>query len=174
MRTFSMHLLLVATWLLLSPQRRLLDLLIGVALGFLLLFLFQRVLRCEEYVRRTLAWMRFLGSFLRAFIGANLAVAGIILFRNPATLQPGFVNFPTEGMSAWELILLSHAISLTPGTTTVEILDEGKSLRIHALEAESPERVRSEIDQLLRRPLLEASRCLDDPILKPAVLPPAS
>lgn len=174
MRTFSLHLFLAATWLLLSPQRRLLDLFIGIALAFLLLMLFQRVLRCEEYVRRTLAWIRFLSSFFRAFIGANLAVAGIILFRNPADLQPGFIRFPTEGMSAWELVLLSHCISLTPGTTTVEILDEGKSLRIHALEAEHPDGVRAEIDQLLRRPLLQASRSQDDPILRPAVLPPAS
>ena len=57
-----------------------------------------------------------------------------------------------------EIILLSHSISLTPGTTSVDVDLEKRELLIHALEADDPAAIVEDIRENLLKPLLGFTR----------------
>jgi multisubunit Na+/H+ antiporter MnhE subunit len=82
-----------------------------------------------------LGFFLFVLYFLRALILANLQLAKTILFERREDLAPGFLTYPVEQLSKLEILVLSHCITLTPGTTTVEISPDFTRLTLHALDA---------------------------------------
>jgi len=107
---------------------------------------------------RVLGFLLFLLYFLRAFIFANLQLAKTILFEKRESLTPDFLSYPVEHLSKFEILLLTHCISLTPGTTTVEISPDFKRLTLHALDAKDPEATLRSIRDELEAPILGWTR----------------
>jgi multicomponent Na+:H+ antiporter subunit E len=158
MRTLTLNLLIAVIWLLLSPQPGVGTFLIGYGLGMGLLLLFQPVLPQERYFSRVAGTARFVVIFLREFIVANFEMLHIVLFRSREDLHPKLFTLDVRGMKPWEILLLSQCISLTPGTTSVQIEDDFETLVIHALDAEDTDQLRQKIDRTLRRAVLGMSR----------------
>lgn len=158
MRTLTLNLLIAVIWLLLSPQPGVGTFLVGYALGMGLLLLFQSVLPHERYFTRVAGTVRFVMIFLREFVVANFEMLRIVLFRSREDLHPKLFTLDVRGMKPWEILLLSQCISLTPGTTTVQVEDDFSTLVIHALDARDPDQVRQQINRTLRRAVLGMSR----------------
>jgi multicomponent Na+:H+ antiporter subunit E len=158
MKPFGMNLLVAVIWLLLSQEPGPVDFVFGFIVGFIMLALFRPVLRSEAYVRRSLAFIRFLAVFLREFVIANLKVAYTVLFRSRASLHPNFVTYDTSGLRPHEILILSYCITLTPGTTTVDIAEDFKVLIFHALDADNPDQIRAGIDRRLKTAILRFTR----------------
>ncbi len=81
---------------------------------------------------------KFLFVFLAELVKSNLNVAKIVLHpRLP--IQPGIVKFTTTLKSDMAKMLLANSITLTPGTLTVDIVED--TYYIHWLEVStsSPE-----------------------------------
>lgn len=73
---------------------------------------------------------RFVGRFLIEIVLANIEVAKIVL--NPALpVEPQIVRFKTRLKKPVSRVILANAITLTPGTLTVDI--EGDEFVVHAL-----------------------------------------
>lgn len=130
----------------------------GLVLGFVLLASFPNLLGSHEYIRRVLAFFRFLGVFMREFLLSNLAIAKAVLFRKKEDIHPNFLTYNIDGLRAWEVFLLSQCITLTPGTTAVEISADFQTMVIHAFDADDPDGVRASIDQTLKAAILAFSR----------------
>jgi multisubunit Na+/H+ antiporter MnhE subunit len=158
MKTAVLHLTIAFIWLFFGQDRDLPRLLIGLALGWGVLVLFRPLLPEDGYLRRSLAFFRWLWAFTRAFVASQIRVAQNILLPSRYPVSPGFLYFPIEDLSDLEILVLSHTISLTPGTTSVEVERESGRLLIHALEADHPEEVISSIQNQLLEPLLAFSR----------------
>lgn len=158
MKNALLNAILGIFWLLLSPNPNLFQLMVGMFLGFWIIYLFRNLIGAEIYVKRVFAFHRFLGTFLKIFIKSNLNVAKIVLLNQQNNLNPGFVHYSLEGLTDFEIILLSHCISLTPGTTSTEIDPDKTVLTIHALESSSPDAIIAEIDQTLKNRILAFSR----------------
>lgn len=158
MKALAFNLVLATLWLLLSPTRTTADFFIGFALGFAGLSLFSAVLDTGDYPRRALALGRFGLGFLREFLRANLTVAAQVLFRSPRALRPDCVRYDAAGLTPGEILVLSYCITLTPGTTVVQIADDFRALTIHALDARDPAALRRAIDTRLKEPLLRLTR----------------
>jgi multicomponent Na+:H+ antiporter subunit E len=158
MQSFILNLAIAAIWLLFTQNPSLPAFTIGFLVGFGLLALFRPVLGSGDYIRRTLAFLRFLFVFLWEFLQANFAVAGTVLFRSLDSMHPNFITLDVEGMKPFEILILTYCITLTPGTTSVEILDGFKTLIVHALDAEHPEAVRAQIDRSLKNAILRFTR----------------
>jgi multicomponent Na+:H+ antiporter subunit E len=158
MRTLTLNLLIAVIWLLLSPRPGGAAFLIGFGMGLGLLWLFQSVLPPERYFARVAGTVRFVVIFLREFIVANFEMLHIVLFRSREDLHPKLFTLDVRGMKPWEILLLSQCISLTPGTTSVQIEDDFETLVIHALDAEDTDQLRQKIDRTLRRAVLGMSR----------------
>jgi multisubunit Na+/H+ antiporter MnhE subunit len=158
MKSFALNLLLAVIWLLLSPEPSPAGFALGFAFGFALLAGFRVVVGSGDYIRRCLACARFLGLFTREFLVANVKVAGVVLFHSRESLHPNFITYDVTGLRRHEILLLSYCISLTPGTTTVDITPDFRTLVIHALDADAPEAIRAELDRTFRPALLAFTR----------------
>jgi len=86
---------------------------------------------------------------------ANVHVAWIVLTRSNAKLRPAWVIVPLELKSPEAISILAGTITLTPGTVSADLSDEGHSLLVHALDADDPDAVRDEIKTRSERRLLE-------------------
>jgi len=158
MKTALLHMAIALIWLFLSPNRDLARLLIGLLIGYGLLHLFRPLLPKDRYLKSSAAFFRWLGAFIKALLLAQWRVAQIILLPRRFPIHPGFFTLQLDDLSDIEIIILTHSISLTPGTTSVEVDSERGELLIHALEAEDPEASIAAIRRDLLEPLLAFTR----------------
>jgi multicomponent K+:H+ antiporter subunit E len=86
---------------------------------------------------------------------ANIEVAWIVLTKPNAKLRPCWVVIPLELRQPEAITILAGTITLTPGTVSADLSNEGHSLLVHALDAEDPDAVRDEIKQRYERRLVE-------------------
>ena len=105
--------------------------------------------------RRWLWSVAFVAVFLWEVLLANLDVAYRILHpRMP--IRPGIVKVRTALESATARSVLANAITLTPGTLTVELVDGGELyvhwLNVRSTDAEqASERIVGRFERILRR-----------------------
>ena len=86
---------------------------------------------------------------------ANIQVAWIVLTRSNASLRPAWVIVPLDLRQPEAITILAGTITLTPGTVSADLSDEGHSLLVHALDTDDPDAVRDEIKQRYERRLKE-------------------
>ena len=86
---------------------------------------------------------------------ANIEVAWIVLTKPNSKMRPKWVVIPLELTTPEAITVLAGTITLTPGTVSADLSDEGHSLLVHALDAESAEAVRDQIKERYERRLLE-------------------
>ncbi|MCW5550040.1 MAG: Na+/H+ antiporter subunit E [Opitutaceae bacterium] len=158
MRSLVLNVLVAVIWLLLQTQPTLLDFFVGAALGFLLLFLFRPVLHSGDYVRRVIAANVFVLLFAWEFLRACVQLIRLTLFVPVDRLRPDFLIYDVSGLTRLEILLLSHCVSLTPGTCTVDISHDFSRLYLHVLDCPDPAAVRRDIDNTLRRGILAFTR----------------
>lgn len=158
MKIFRLHLAFALGWALLSPGPRLGSMLLGYLVGLLFLAVFRRRLHCESYVLRTLALVRFGVLFSKEIIVSTFAIARSVLFQPIAEIDPDFVVLDVSDLRRAEIVLLSQCITLTPGTTSVEVSPDLERLTVHAFDANDPEAVRESIQKGLRDPILAFTR----------------
>lgn len=86
---------------------------------------------------------------------ANVQVAWIVLTRPNSKLRPAWVVVPLDLLQPEAITVLAGTITLTPGTVSADLSDEGHSLLVHALDAPDPDAVRDEIKNRYERRLKE-------------------
>ena len=97
--------------------------------------------------------LRFLAFFAVDLVRASLQVAGQVL-RPRLVLRQAVVALPARAASDHLLTLLANAISLTPGTLTLEVDRPGRTLYVHVLQLgsgqDAVEQARRELVRLER------------------------
>ena len=86
---------------------------------------------------------------------ANVQVAWIVLTRPNDKLRPVWIEVPLDLRQPEAISVLAGTITLTPGTVSADLSDEGHSLLVHALDADDPDAVRDEIKDRYERRLKE-------------------
>lgn len=111
----------------------------------------------DRQVLRPLALVRFVGYFAVDLIRASLQVA-LLVVRPRRALRQAVIAVPVRGASDQLLTLLANAISLTPGTLTLEVDRPRSTLYVHVLDvgsrADGVDRLRSDILKLERLAIL--------------------
>jgi multicomponent Na+:H+ antiporter subunit E len=94
-----------------------------------------------------LRFVRSMLLFLLELIKANLRVAYEVL--TPGfSMRAAIIEVPTRTRSSLEAVLLANAISLTPGTLTLEVDEDTRTLYVHALYVPSREEFLADIARL--------------------------
>ena len=88
-------------------------------------------------------------------IVANVQVAWIVLTVPNARLKPTWIVIPLELTQPEAITVLAGTITLTPGTVSADLSDEGHSLLVHVLHTDDPDGVRDEIKDRYERRLKE-------------------
>lgn len=86
---------------------------------------------------------------------ANLQVAWIVLTVPNSKLKPAWIVVPLELRQPEAITVLAGTITLTPGTVSADLSDEGHSLLVHVLHTDDPDAVRDEILTRYQRRLKE-------------------
>lgn len=79
-------------------------------------------------------WFQYLVVFLIALVKANFHVAKIVLSPK-LPIDPGIVEFESKLNSDFAKMILANSITLTPGTLSVDVIDQ--RFYIHWLQVES-------------------------------------
>ena len=132
-------------------------LVIGFVLSYVILGLAQPLIGRSRYFTRVFWLCRFAIFFARELIASNLRVAYRVI-RGPASTKPGIVAVPLEARTDMEITALANFITLTPGTLSIEVSENRKTLYVHTLYVDDIDAVRASIKEGLERKLLEALR----------------
>lgn len=94
--------------------------------------------------RRFLLLIRFALFYLWELLLSDLRVAHDILTpRN--RFRPGVIAVPLPELSDRQLIVLSNLVTMTPGTITLDVSEDRRTLFMHCMYIDDPERLRREI-----------------------------
>jgi len=70
---------------------------------------------------------------------ANIQVAWVVLTVPNAKLKPAWIIIPLELKQPEAITMLAGTITLTPGTVSADLSDEGHSLLVHVLHTDDPD-----------------------------------
>ena len=139
---------LTIVWIALWEDVSVANVLSGVAASSALLLLFRRHVPPGAGGRiRPVAAARFLVYFVWKLVEASAIVAWeVVTPRNRIT--EGIVAIPVRGVSDTVTTLVANAISLTPGTLTLDVSRDPTVLYVHVLHLDDIEAVRRDVLQL--------------------------
>ncbi|SFR55141.1 multisubunit potassium/proton antiporter, PhaE subunit [Marinobacter daqiaonensis] len=104
-------------------------------------------------LHRPWVFIRFLAIVFYDIIVASFAVAVLII--NTREPRPAFVSYPLTLKHPRAITMLASTISLTPGTVSADVSDDGKLLLIHALDVDDDAELIRNIHHRYEKPLLE-------------------
>lgn len=157
MRPFLWNILLALTWALMNGRITLSNLLVGFFLGYFALMLFQSGKESSNYFKKVRQILAFFFWFFKELILSNLQVAHDVVTPTHYS-RPGILAIPLDAKTPAEITLLANVISLTPGTLSLDVSDDRKTLYIHAMFIDDPEKLRRAIKEGLEKRLLEVMR----------------
>lgn len=109
-------------------------------------------------MRRPLAALRLFVRVIADIVVANIEVARLVL--GPVgRLQPAFVTVPLELESPYVATILGSIVSLTPGTVSIDLDPDSRTLFVHALNAPDEAALIAQIKQRYEAPLKEIFGC---------------
>jgi multicomponent Na+:H+ antiporter subunit E len=155
-----LNIVLAFIWCLFQENVRIHEFLIGAVLGYGIIRLLKPVLDdggasrpvpgSKGYFNIFLHTLRYIVVFLYEVIKANLQVVKIVL--SPTlNITPGIIAYKMDVESDAGITLLANSITLTPGTLTVDISKDKKTLYIHALHMEDARVLEQSIKNSLER-----------------------
>ena len=71
-------------------------------------------------------------------ISSSFQVAWLVLFSS-RSIKPAIVAVPLSLKNDWAITLLAHSITLTPGTLSLDLSQDKKTLFVHCLALENPQ-----------------------------------
>lgn len=95
---------------------------------------------------------------MKDIITANIEVAWIVLTVPNSRLKPAWIGVPLELRQPEAITILAGTITLTPGTVSADLSDEGHSLLVHVLHTDDPDAVRDDIKTRYEKRLMEIFR----------------
>ena len=144
---------LVVMWTALWGVPTLANLLGGVVVASLVLWVFPGDGDADAMVTfRPVHAVVFLVWFLGQLVSSSLRVAWLIVKPSgPDEMEPGIVATPIRGISDQITSMVANAITLTPGTLTVEVSREPSVIYVHCIESQAPDEIREQVLDLEHR-----------------------
>ena len=140
-----LSLALAALWILLVNHWTLGSLVLSLILATLIPLLSARWWPYRPVIRRPLGLIPYTLLVLRDVIVANFQVARIILFLPNDRIRSAWISVPLDLTSPEAISLLAGTITMTPGTLTADLSDDGRALLVHSLHAPDPAVIATEI-----------------------------
>lgn len=85
--------------------------------------------------------------FLWQVVKANVSLA-LVVIAPRERIQPGIIGVPIRDCSDALVTLIANSFTLTPGSLTIEVLEDPTIIYVHVLQLDDPERVRAELCRL--------------------------
>ncbi|MEM6711510.1 MAG: Na+/H+ antiporter subunit E [Pseudomonadota bacterium] len=155
---FLVNVLLALAWVFVTGEFSLLNGVFGFTLSLAALWIIREQTGTLGHVRRAKKITTLAILFLTELVKSAVRVFTLVLTPDLSKLEPGFIAYPLTVDRDFEISLLANLITLTPGTLSVDVSDNRKTLYIHAIHVPDPEALRKDIATGFERKILEAFR----------------
>jgi multicomponent Na+:H+ antiporter subunit E len=131
------------------------NLIVGLVAAYAALWLFVRLTgRRSAYVQKLPLFFSFLVYYAWELLKSN----AVILYEisTPGLrIRPGVIGIPIRARTDLEITILANLITMTPGTLSLDISPDRRTLYIHAMYIHDPDVLRKDIQENLERRVLE-------------------
>lgn len=152
MRIFFWTILLFSIWMILSANLEIANIFIGLGVSFAISVLYTKMF---THGKIELINPYYFGVYLLILI-KNLIISNIqiaIRVLSPdMKLAPRVIEVKTELKSDWKKLLLANSITLTPGTLTLDIVED--TLIIHVIEfrdSDNKDKITKEFEEIIAK-----------------------
>ncbi|MHA7885969.1 MULTISPECIES: Na+/H+ antiporter subunit E [Roseicyclus] len=154
---FALNILLALAWAALTGNITLGGLAVGFVIGSGCLWLTRSLFPgCESYFRRATKWAKLIVLFLYELVVSSLQVVWDVLTPQHKA-RPGIISVPLTVRREMDVLLVTNLITLTPGTLSLDVTEDGETLYIHAMFADDPDEIRRQIKDGMERWVIEAT-----------------
>lgn len=154
MNLFLLNILLALLWAMLTGTLTATSLITGFFLGLIVLAIVGRALGRRLYVVGLWRGVVLLFVFLWELLVSSLRVAYDVL--SPGhNYKPAIVAVPIDLERDVQITLLANLVSLTPGTLSLDVSRDKKTLFVHSMNAPDPEALRRSIKGSFERRIRE-------------------
>lgn len=155
MNTFGLNIILAIAWVAFTGSVSLVGLITGFVIGYGALWLIQPLIGTSTYFRRVTAWIKLLIMFHYELIVSSLAVAFDILTPRHRA-RPAIIEVPLDVKTDTGILLVTNLISLTPGTLSLDVSEDRKTLLVHAMFADDHDAIRKSLKDGMERWVIDA------------------
>lgn len=156
-KLFLINLLMAIVWGAVSGSFDALNLVFGFLLSSIALYVIREQVPFQQYAGRSSRMLMLAYSFLREVVMSSWRVLCIVLSPN-MKLRPGIIALPLTVTRDNEITLLANMITLTPGTLSMDVSDDRKTLFIHCLDVPDPDETIRDIKEGFERQIMECFR----------------
>jgi multicomponent Na+:H+ antiporter subunit E len=154
---FLWSILLAFVWAAVTGHFNLSNVLAGMILGHVVLFIAQPIMGPTNYFSRIRHVLGFALFYLWELILSNLRVAYDVM--SPGIhARPGVLAIPLEAKSDAEITMLANLITLTPGSVSLDVSSDRRFLYVHAMYIDDLEKYRALLKATTERRVLEVLR----------------
>lgn len=154
MRIFTLHIILSLAWAAIAGNFSILNIFVGFMFGLLAIWLVREQLGAGVYFRKSRKIISLMFLFLYELVLSTVKVA-ILVIKPKLDFEPGIIAYPLAVKSDSEITLLANLITLTPGTLSVDVSDDKKTLYVHAIDATDPAGIIADISSGFERKVIE-------------------
>ncbi len=159
MNGLLVNLVLTLSWVMITGLFTFVNIFIGFLLGYAVLAITQRVTGRPGYAGKLVQTITLIVFFVYELSLANLRLT-LDIIRPDARIRPAIIAMPLSARTDLEITVLANLITLTPGSTSIELSDDRRTLYVHLVNIgdSSLEEVRNELKRGFERRLLDVMR----------------
>ncbi|WP_417769389.1 Na+/H+ antiporter subunit E [Stappia sp.] len=154
---FLINILLALAWGAVTGSFAEANLLFGFLLGTFGLYIIREQVGTGRYTRRLWQIISLALLFVYELLLSALRVAVIVL-RPKIDLKPGIIAYPLTVDRDFEITMLANLITLTPGTLSVDVSEDRKTLYVHCIDVPDKQSTIDDIKNGFERKILEVFR----------------
>lgn len=155
---FAINIVLAVIWTGLLGGLSLENILSGYLVGYLMLWVVTRGHKGHDnYFGKLPRLAGFLFYYLWDLVKSNAVIAYDVLTPTDY-MKPGVIGIPLEAETDLEITVLANLITMTPGTLSLDVSPDRKTLYVHAMYINDPDVLRAEIKENFERRVLELMR----------------
>lgn len=154
---FLSNILLTFIWVALTGDFTYENFLFGFVLSYFMLRMIITGSGNSKYFRILPKVITFFFFFLSELVKANIQVAYEVMTPH-YNMKPGIVKIPLDVKSDLEITFLANLITLTPGTTSLDVSDDRKVLYVHSMYIKDRESLIHDIKNGFEKRILEILR----------------
>lgn len=152
-----LHLFLALAWLAITGELTPGNFVAGFTLAYLLLWVMRHILGCQNYVRRVWDTAGLVVYVIWEVILSGLRVAYDVVTPR-LHVRPGIIAVPLAAENDLEIFILASLVTLTPGTLSLDVSSDRKTLYVHEMYITDPDEARRKIKEGMEQRLLKVLR----------------
>ncbi|KGP73119.1 Na+/H+ antiporter subunit E [Pontibacillus yanchengensis] len=144
-------------WMFLNESYQFSNFVVGYLIGIFMLFLLQRFIPDEYYMKRVMKIIYLVLLFIKELMLSNVTILKWV-YKPNLDMEPGIFALPIDLKSNWEITLLANLITLTPGTLSIAVSNDHSYIYVHAMNIEDVEEEINSIKDSFEKAIKEVTR----------------